>query len=57
MNKKKYIKPEVVEIQLSSMQMLAASSFNPESGDNYGGDEAGSNGRRGEWGNLWAETK
>ena len=52
--KKEYIKPEMEEMLVECQQMLSASTFGPESGDNYGGDEAGApNKRRGSWGNLW----
>lgn len=54
--KKEYIKPEIEVVSLEvQLQILSASNFNPESGNNYGGDEAGSTGRRGTWGNLWEE--
>ncbi len=54
--KEEYIKPEIEVISLEvQSQILSASNFNPESGNNYGGDEAGSTGRRGTWGNLWEE--
>ncbi len=55
--RKVYIKPttEVIVLETES-QMMSASNFIPESGDNYGGDYAGTNNRRrGKWGNLWAE--
>lgn len=54
--KKEYIKPEIEVVSLEvQSQILSASNFNPESGDNYEDDEAGSTGRRGTWGNLWEE--
>ena len=54
MEKKTYIKPEAEEIVLEPQQMMAGSNFTPESGDDYEeGDVAGSNERRGTWGNLW----
>lgn len=55
--KKKYIKPEIEVVELETeSQMMSASNFIPESGDNYGGDDAGTNNRRrGKWGDLWAE--
>lgn len=55
--KKVYIKPttEIIVLETES-QMMSASNFIPESGDNYGGDYAGTNNRRrGKWGDLWAE--
>ena len=55
MEKKEYIKPEIEEIALNTAQMIASSYFNPESGDNYDEEDAGSNRRRGKWGNLWYE--
>ncbi len=54
--KEEYIKPEIEVVSLEvQLQILSASNFNPESGDNYESDEAGSTGRRGTWGNLWGE--
>ncbi|MBR3859127.1 MAG: hypothetical protein IKJ18_03815 [Bacteroidaceae bacterium] len=55
MDKRTYIKPEAVEIQLESEQIMSASNFNPASGNDYDGSDAGATGRRGTWGNLWAE--
>jgi|GEM_PF-2926578 len=54
MNKKTYIKPdtEIVELAFDTA-ILGGSIFTPESGDGYKGDDAGSRGRRGTWGNLW----
>ena len=61
MEKKEYIKPamEVMSIEVEA-QMMTASQYTPPSfggGEADGEGEALSNGRRGEWGNLWAETK
>lgn len=59
MNKTEYIKPkiEVIAFETESA-MLSGSNFVPESGNIYKPDEAGTNRRRrGEWGNLWADTK
>lgn len=55
MDKRIYIKPEAVEIQLEGEQIMSGSVFDPESGDNYEDSDAGVNKRRGTWGNLWAE--
>lgn len=59
MNKREYIKPEIEVIAFETESaMLSGSNFAPESGDIYIPDEAGTNRRRrGEWGNLWADTK
>ena len=61
MNKREYIKPEIEVIAFETESaMLSGSNFAPESGDDYEFDEAGTNRRRlrrGEWGNLWADTK
>lgn len=59
MNKREYIKPEIEVIAFGTESaMLSGSNFAPESGDDYEFDEAGTNRRRrGEWGNLWADTK
>jgi hypothetical protein len=51
--KKTYIKPEMEVMKLEMGMPLAVSSFNPESGDNYEDEDAGSTGRRGSWGDLW----
>ena len=55
--KKTYIKPEIEVVELETeSSILVGSDFTPESGDGYGGNEAGTNRyRRGTWGNLWAE--
>ena len=61
MEKKEYIKPamEVMTIEVEAQMMTASPNVQP----GFGGGEADgegevlSNGRRGEWGNLWAETK
>jgi len=53
MEKKEYIKPEMEEIALNTVQMIAGSSMG--FGDGYA-DEDGevlATGRRGKWGNLW----
>lgn len=59
MNKTEYIKPEIEVIAFETESaMLSGSNFVPESGKYYEFDEAGTNRRRrGEWGNLWADTK
>ena len=62
MEKKEYIKPSAEVVEIETVQMLAASAENiPVGGDGQGGGEALSSGRRpgrrGEWGNLWAEDK
>ena len=58
MEKKEYIKPEVEVIELDPTSMIAASASNiPIGGDGNGGGEALSNGRRGKWGNLWADDE
>ena len=52
--KKEYVKPELEEVQLGGeILMQSTSAFKPENGGNYDGDDAGANGRRGTWGNLW----
>ncbi|MBR6601003.1 MAG: hypothetical protein IKK87_04045 [Bacteroidaceae bacterium] len=54
MNKKTYIKPETEIVELAfDTAILGGSNFTPESGDGYEGDDAGSRGRRGTWGDLW----
>ena len=52
MEKKEYIKPEMEEIALNTVQMIAGSmGF----GDGYADEEEEvlATGRRGKWGNLW----
>lgn len=54
--KKEYIKPEVEVVELAPITILALSSGG--SVDVDGGnepDEELSNGRRGQWGNLWTD--
>lgn len=55
--KKAYIKPTVKIIILEvESQVMNSSNFIPESGDEYAGNEAGTNKRRrGRWGDLWSE--
>ncbi len=54
--KEEYIKPEIEVISLEiQSQILSASNFNPASGNDYDRSDAGATGRRGTWGNLWAE--
>ena len=62
MEKKEYIKPEVEVIELEPTSMIAASAEDiPIGGDGPGGGDALSNGRRpgrrGAWGDLWADDK
>ena len=50
MEKKQYIKPELMVEELETVEMIAASLYEEQ------GDESLSNGRdgrRGQWGNLW----
>ena len=55
---KKYIVPTIEVVEMSSISMFAGSVQN---GGQIGGnpyeepEEELSNGRRGQWGNLWAE--
>lgn len=53
MEKKEYIKPEVEEIALNTVQMIATSSMGL--GEGYADEDAEvlATGRRGKWGNLW----
>ena len=54
MEKKKYIVPQMEVIEMEVSLVLAASAGDiPVEGDGNGGGDALSNGRRGEWGNLW----
>ena len=54
MNKKKYIAPaiEVAEVEVT-ISILAGSELNYRPDEEP--DEELSNGRRGQWGNLWAD--
>ena len=61
MNKKEYIAPAIEVVEMNLISMFAGSVQN---GGQIGGnpdvdfgDDGGelSNGRRGQWGNLWAE--
>ena len=53
MEKKEYIKPEIEEIALNTVQMIAASMGIGEDGEYADGSDALTIGRRGKWGNLW----
>ena len=56
MKKKAYIAPQMEVIEIDTVQMLAASAEDiPVVGEGGGGTEILSNGRRGTWGNLWAD--
>ena len=60
MEKKEYIKPamEVMSIEVEAQMMTASQYTKPGFGEGDADDSTPlSNGRRGEWGNLWAETK
>ena len=61
MEKKEYIKPEVEVIELDPTSMIAASAPNigivDPNDPNGSGAEILSNGRRGKWGNLWADDE
>ena len=61
MEKKEYIKPamEVMSIEVEAQMMTASQYTQPGfgSGEADGEGEVLTNRRRGEWGNLWAETK
>ncbi|MBQ4083800.1 MAG: hypothetical protein IJC77_06035 [Bacteroidaceae bacterium] len=51
MNKKAYIKPELMveELATESLMLVASMSLNEEGGE----EQSLTNGRRGSWGNLW----
>ena len=54
MEKKVYIKPEIEVIEIETVEMIAASLvFNDTVVDTSGPGTQLSNGRRGQWGNLW----
>ena len=54
MEKKKYITPECLVVELEAVTMIAGSTLEVEPGK---GDDfvLESNRHRGEWGNLWAD--
>ena len=59
--KQTYIKPEVEVMELNiETLMLSMSAPGGDGGPSWGGSasdkEADANGRRGEWGNLWAQN-
>lgn len=59
MNKRSYIKPNVEEMVIEPQQMMTTS---PGTEPGFGKGEADdsevlSNGRRGSWGDLWAEKE
>ena len=52
--KKKYFTPEVIEVELGTISMLATSSGSEYVPIKPGqGGSAGAGSSRGEWGNLW----
>lgn len=54
MTRKRYIMPEIEEIEIAVCEMLASSmNIDSESKGDYEEDFAGR--RRGTWGNLWDE--
>ena len=60
MEKKEYIKPEIEVVEIESVEMIASSLvFNDENVNTSNPGTQLSNGRRpgrrGEWGNLWAQ--
>lgn len=59
MNKKSYIKPEMEEMVVETQQMMTTSpGTEPGFGEGEADDsEVLSNGRRGSWGDLWAEKE
>ena len=61
MEKKEYIKPEmgVMTIEAETQMMTTSQYTNPGFGEGEadGSTPLSNRRRRGEWGNLWAETK
>ncbi len=59
MEKKEYIKPNVEEMVIEPQQMMTTSpGTQPGFGNGDADDSAPlSNGRRGSWGDLWAEEE
>lgn len=56
--KREYVKPELDFIQLEGeVLMFGGSNFTPNNGDSYEGDDAGSRGRHGSWGDLWSSEE
>ena len=58
MEKKEYIKPEMLVVDIEVQQIITASPT-PGFGDGFasGDGEVLSNRRRGTWGNLWADPE
>ena len=56
MNKKEYIKPEIEVAEVELVEMFATSfELNEDSGNDGSLSNSYRPGRRGEWGNLWAQ--
>ena len=53
--KQEYVAPEIEEVDVEVVEMLAVSSIGYTSGKASDEYEALSNRRRGRWGDLWAE--
>ena len=51
MEKKQYIKPELMVEELETVEMIAMSMYDEEGDDSYANNR--NFGRRGQWGNLW----
>ena len=52
MNKKEYIKPELMVENIETIEMIAMSMY--DEGGNEDSLSNGRGGRRGQWGNLWS---
>ena len=55
MNKKEYIKPEIQVELFQSEVLMFSGSLKDEGGDDGSLSNSYRPGRRGEWGNLWAQ--
>ena len=56
MEKKPYIAPQSLVVELDVIEMIA-SSFDIATGSKDGIESMGANSRRGEWGNLWSDNQ
>ncbi len=56
MKKKPYVAPQSLVVELGSVSIIAA-SFDVVASSKDGVDEMGANRRRGEWGDLWSDSR
>ena len=56
MDKKPYVAPQSLIVELDTVSIISA-SFDIVANSKDGVDEMGANHRRGEWGDLWSDSR